>query len=81
MSKIVINIDDDSPEQFINDCYSLKSIDAKIEVAVCDSKWRSANKLIPTYTEHHDDFIICFDDDKNYPHECLEQLIDASYKH
>jgi hypothetical protein len=37
--------------------------------------------LIPTYEKHHDDVIICFDDDKNYPVDCLRQLLEAYDRH
>ena len=79
--KFIINIDDDSPQDFINKMKSIENIDSKIEIKICDSKWRVANKLIPTYINFHDDIIICFDDDKNYPIDCLKQLLNAYEKH
>jgi len=51
---------------------SLCQLDNKIKIKICDAKWKSANKLIWVYKDHPNDVIVCFDDDKNYPSECLE---------
>ena len=51
-----------------------KALEPRIEVKLCDYKSRSANKLIWTYKDNPDSVIVCFDDDKDYPVECLEQL-------
>jgi len=52
----------------------LRSIDKKIRIKTCPAKWRSCNKLVWVYKDHPDDVIACFDDDKIYPPETLEQL-------
>ena len=77
VDSIVINLDDNlQPEQI--DAYNeFKVLDPRIEVKVRDYKWKSANKLVWTYKDNPDAVIVCFDDDKVYPTECLAQLVDA----
>lgn len=52
-------------------------MDPRVEVKLRDGRWRSANKLVWTYKDGPDAVIVCFDDDKAYPDECLEQLLEA----
>lgn len=69
-----INLDDN----LTDDEYALydefRSLSDKIIIQKADHKWRSANKLIPIYTKHHDDIIFTFDDDKDYPDIIMEWL-------
>ena len=52
--------------------------DPRVEVKLRDHRWKSANKLVWTYREYGaDSAIVCFDDDKDYPAECLRQLCEA----
>lgn len=69
-----INIDDNLTQDEYNQYDEFKNLNDKIIIQKCDHKWRAANKLLPTYKIHHDDVIVCFDDDKNYPLDCLENL-------
>ena len=78
---IYINIDDNISEDDVKKYESLKKYSRKIAIRICPSKWRSANKLIWTYKEHHDDLIFCFDDDKNYPLTSMERLYDEWRRH
>ena len=71
---IYINIDDNISDEDKAKYESLKKYSSKIRIRVCPAKWKSANKLIWTYKEHHNDVIICFDDDKNYPLTSMERL-------
>lgn len=59
----------------------LVKLDNKIKIKVCPAKWKSCNKLVWVYKEHPDDIIVCFDDDKNYPPETLEQVYEMWKKH
>lgn len=78
---IYINIDDNLSENDIGKYESLKKYSPKIQIRICPAKWKSANKLIWTYKEHHDDVIFCFDDDKNYPLTAMERLYAEWLKH
>ena len=78
---IYINIDDNLSQEDIARYESLKKYSPKIRIRICPAKWKSANKLIWTYKEHHDDVIICFDDDKNYPLTAMERLYLEWRKH
>jgi len=77
--KIIIVLDDNLSESEYEE-YSkfLNSFDDnRIETLINDSKWRSANKLIPVYNKYGNEHnIICFDDDKFYPMECLTQILE-----
>lgn len=78
---IYINIDDNLSKEDVEKYESLTKYNDKIKIRICPAKWKSANKLIWTYNEHHDDVIICFDDDKNYPLTSMERLYDEWLKH
>lgn len=79
--RIYINIDDNISEEDVEKYKSLEGYSPKIKVRICPAKWKSANKLIWTYKEHHDDVIICFDDDKNYPLTAIERLLEEWNRH
>ena len=76
-----INIDDNLTEEDYKKYDGLKALDPKIRIKVCPAKWKSCNKLIWVYKDHPDDIIVCFDDDKNYPSETLEQVYETWKEH
>lgn len=71
-----INIDDNLTDEDYIEYNKIATIDDKIKINIAEAKWRSANKLLPVYRLHHNDVIVCFDDDKMYPSDCLKQLCD-----
>lgn len=81
--KIVVVLDDNLAEadyrnyrDFLGS-FGETGVESRIEIVVSDAKWRSANKLIPVYNKYGSEHpIVCFDDDKEYPHKCLIQLLD-----
>ena len=79
INKVIVNVDDTitNEQRSVYEEF-LKEKCQKAELKLRPAKWRSANKLIWTYMENMDDTIITFDDDKNYPLECAEQLIQTS---
>ena len=77
VDSIVINIDDNLQKSQIALYDEFKALDPRVVVKVCDSKWKSANKLVWVYKDNPDSVIVCFDDDKIYPLECLSQLCKA----
>lgn len=81
VSKFYINIDDNLTEEDYQRYNELKKLNDKIEIQICPAKWKSANKLVWTYKKHHDDVIVCFDDDKNYHFNILENLYNEWLKH
>ena len=78
---VYINIDDNLSSEDVAKYESLKKYSPKIKIRICPAKWRSANKLVWTYKEHHDDIIFCFDDDKNYPLTAMERLYEEWERH
>lgn len=75
--KLVVNIDDYMSSDDYNFYFQLKELDERIEVNICDKKWRSCNKLIPTLKKYPDDVIITIDDDIFYPNFTIEKLINS----
>ena len=74
--KICINIDDYMSSDDYNFYFQLKELDERIEVNICDKKWRSCNKLIPTLIKYPNDVIITVDDDIYYPEHAILKLIE-----
>lgn len=74
--KYCINIDDNLSEEDYAFYESLKELDERIEVNICDRKWRSCNKLLPTLKKYPDDVIITVDDDFLYPKDSIKYLIE-----
>lgn len=58
----------------------LDGMKQKVHLVQRDHRWKSANKLLWTYMEHKDSTILCFDDGKDYPLDCIEELLDAHHK-
>lgn len=75
--KLVINIDDNLTEEDYIWYNKLKERDERIEINVCDHKWRSCNKLLPTIQKYPDAVVITVDDDIYYPKDCIKALVDA----
>ena len=73
--KYCINIDDNLSEEDYAFYESLKELDERIEINICDNKWRSCNKLLPTLKKYPDDVIITVDDDFLYPKDSIKYLI------
>ena len=76
ISEIIVNVDDNITNDELKQ-YDFLNEFLKVKVIKRLSKWKSANKLIWTYMDHKDDIIIAFDDDKDYPLNCIEELIKA----
>lgn len=79
-TKFYINVSDDLEDGDYEFYEKLKDIDDRIEIVMCDGKWRSCNKLIPTLKSNADDAIITVDDDIFYPRESLERLVNEYEK-
>jgi hypothetical protein len=79
VSAIYVNVNDDVNDDELA-LYDYLKDNPLVKVVKRDSKWRSANKLVWTYMEHMDDVIVTFDDDKDYPLDCLEELLEAYEK-
>lgn len=78
VKRVYINLDDSiASSDFAKYDYfkTLNGLEDKIVIQKADCRWRSANKLMPVYKEHHDDIIITFDDDKDYPPNIIELLL------
>lgn len=73
--KLVINIDDNLTEDDYVWYNKLKERDERIEINVCDHKWRSCNKLLPTIQKYPDAVVITVDDDIYYPKDCVFYLV------
>ena len=78
--KYCINIDDNLSEEDYAFYESLKELDERIEINICDNKWRSCNKLLPTLKKYPDDVIITVDDDICYGKDCLKYLVEEHEK-
>ncbi len=78
--KYCINIDDNLSEEDYDFYNSLKEIDNRIEINVCEHKWRSCNKLLPTITKYSEDVVITVDDDLEYPADCFKTMIEEYEK-
>lgn len=78
--KFVINIDDNLNWDDYEFYFNLKNLDERIEVNVCDHKWRSCNKLLPTLKKYPNDVIIVVDDDICYPKDCILKLVEKYEK-
>lgn len=74
--KLEINIDDNLTDEDYEFYESLKDLDSRIEINICESKWRSCNKLLPTLIKYPNDIIITVDDDLNYPKDTILKLIE-----
>lgn len=72
--KLLLNIDDDTTEEFINEYNKLKKLDPRIEINLCDKKWRSCNKLLPAIKKYPEADIITIDDDVRYNSSWFEAL-------
>lgn len=73
---IVINIDNNLSQDDYEYYYIEFGKYDNVIVNICDSKWRSCNKLLPTICKYPDAVIITFDDDVDYPLDCAELLYD-----
>lgn len=73
--KFCINIDDYMSFEDYEFYFGLEKLDSRIEVNICDRKWRSCNKLLPTLKKYPEAVIITVDDDILYPKDCIETLI------
>lgn len=78
--KFCINIDDNLSNEDYTFYESLKQIDDRIEINICDHKWRSCNKLLPTIAKYPDAVVITIDDDIDYPIDSLKTLVEAYEK-
>ena len=54
--KFCINIDDNLSKEDYEFYDILKEIDNRIEINICDHKWRSCNKLLPTLKKAQERF-------------------------
>ena len=79
--KFCINIDDNLSKEDYEFYDILKEMDNRIEINICDHKWRSCNKLLPTLKKYPNDIIITVDDDVAYPKDCIMQLVIEHVKH
>ena len=75
--KFCINIDDNLSKEDYEFYDMLKEIDNRIEINICDHKWRSCNKLLPTIKKYPDAVVITVDDDIDYPIDSLKTLVEA----
>ena len=73
--KFVINIDNNLSNENYSFYNRLVGIDKRIEVNLCDAKWRSCNKLLPTLLKYPNDVIITIDDDISYPKDALKVMV------
>lgn len=71
--KLVINV---QHEEDLDWYREIAKMDARIEINLCEEKWRSCNKLLPTLKKYPNDVIITIDDDIYYPNLCFQKLID-----
>lgn len=82
VKKICINLDNNlSQEDY--DFYDMQvaTQDPRIEInKSCDSKWRSANKLLPTIQKYPNDVIVTMDDDLSYDDQCVKELVEMYEK-
>lgn len=78
--KFVINIDDNLTEGDYEFYESIKDFDERIEINVCDHKWRSCNKLLPTLKKYSNSVIITVDDDIYYPKDSIKKLVEEYEK-
>ena len=78
--KLVINIDDNLTEEDYAWYNKLKERDVRMEINVCDHKWRSCNKLLPTIKKYPDAVVITVDDDIYYPKDCILYMVEEYYK-
>jgi len=78
--KYCINIDDNLGEEDYAFYESLKELDERIEINICENKWRSCNKLLPTLKKYPDAVIITVDDDICYGKDCLKYLAEEYEK-
>ena len=78
--KYCINIDDNLSKEDYEFYDNLKQLDNRIEINICEHKWRSCNKLLPTITKYPEDVVITVDDDTNYPIDSLKTLVEEYEK-
>lgn len=78
--KYCINIDDNLSKEDYEFYDNLKQLDNRIEINVCDHKWRSCNKLLPIIKKYPEAVVITVDDDFDYPKDCLLKLVQVHQK-
>lgn len=78
--KLCINIDDYMSFGDYNFYFGLEKFDSRIEVSICDKKWRSCNKLLPTIEKYPNEAIITVDDDILYPKDTFKVLFEEYEK-
>lgn len=79
--KYCINIDDNLSKEDYEFYDNLKQLDNRIEINICNHKWRSCNKLLPIINKYPDAVVITVDDDIEYPKDCLLKLVETHQKH
>jgi hypothetical protein len=82
VKKICINLDNNlSQEDYDFYDKQVATQDSRIELdKTCESKWRSANKLLPTIQKYPDDVIVTMDDDLSYDENCVKELVEMYEK-
>lgn len=82
VKKICINLDNNlSQEDYDFYDKQVATQDSRIEInKTCESKWRSANKLLPTIQKYPDDVIVTMDDDLSYDENCVKELVEMYEK-
>lgn len=75
--KLIINIDDE--ELFVK-YQKYIDVDYRIELNLCEKKWKSCNKLLPTLKKYPNAVIITVDDDIIYPIDCIKKLVEKHEK-
>lgn len=82
VKKICINLDNNlSQEDYDFYDTQVATQDSRIEInKTCESKWRSANKLLPTIQKYPDDIIVTMDDDLSYDENCVKELVEMYEK-
>lgn len=73
--KLIINLDNNLSTEDYAKYDEFANLDSRIEInKTCESKWRSANKLLPTIQKYPEAVVITMDDDLEYSNTCCEEL-------